>query len=86
VLPVGGIKEKFLAARRAGVQTVILPAENRQNVEEDLTPEMTEGVDIHFASHIEDVLAVALPMLKAHPRPQTIPVVESGAGASIAAA
>ena len=44
VLPVGGIKEKFLAARRAGVETIILPAENRQNVEEDLTPEMMEGV------------------------------------------
>ena len=45
VLPVGGIKEKFLAARRAGVQTIILPAENRQNVEEDLTPEMMDGCD-----------------------------------------
>jgi ATP-dependent Lon protease len=65
VLPVGGIKEKFLAARRAGIQTVILPAENRQNVEEDLTPAMTEGVSIHYAEHIEDVLAVALPLLKA---------------------
>jgi ATP-dependent Lon protease len=76
VLPVGGIKEKFLAARRAGVQTVILPAENRQNVEEDLTPEMMQGVDVHFASHIEDVLAVALPMLKAHT--QALPIAESG--------
>ena len=64
VLPVGGIKEKFLAAKRAGVTTVILPAENRQNVEEDLTPELTEGVAIHYASRIEDVLAVALPLLK----------------------
>ncbi len=63
VLPVGGIKEKFLAARRAGVETIILPAENRQNVEEDLTPEMMEGVTVHYASHIEDVLAVALPSL-----------------------
>jgi ATP-dependent Lon protease len=67
VLPVGGIKEKFLAARRAGVQTIILPADNRQDVEEDLTPELTEGVTIHYASRIEDVLAVALPLLKARP-------------------
>jgi ATP-dependent Lon protease len=67
VLPVGGIKEKFLAARRAGVQTVVLPAENRQDVEEDLTPELIDGVTIHYASRIEDVLAVALPLL--NPRP-----------------
>lgn len=67
VLPVGGIKEKFLAARRAGIQTIILPAENRQDVEEDLTPELMGGVEVHYASRIEDVLAVALPQLKALP-------------------
>jgi ATP-dependent Lon protease len=61
VLPVGGIKEKFLAAKRAGVQDVILPAENRQSVEEDLTADQIENVRIHYASRIEDVLAVALP-------------------------
>ncbi len=70
VLPVGGIKEKFLAARRAGVETIILPAENRQNVEEDLTPEMMEGVKVHYASRIEDVLDVALPLMKARPDKQ----------------
>jgi ATP-dependent Lon protease len=64
VLPVGGIKEKFLAARRAGIETIILPAENRQDVEEDLTPDLTAGVAIHYASRIEDVLRVALPDLK----------------------
>jgi ATP-dependent Lon protease len=70
VLPVGGIKEKFLAARRAGVQHIILPAENRQNVEEDLTPEMMEGVTVHYASQIDDVLQVALPMMSVHHRVQ----------------
>jgi ATP-dependent Lon protease len=63
VLPVGGIKEKFLAAKRAGVATIILPAENRLNVEEDLTPEQIAGVEIHYASRIEDVLAVTLPQI-----------------------
>jgi ATP-dependent Lon protease len=81
VLPVGGIKEKFLAARRAGVETIILPAENRQNVEEDLTPQMMEGVTVHYASRIEDVLKVALPLLNA--RPDTQPVAAEVAGRSV---
>ncbi|SNS38624.1 ATP-dependent Lon protease [Granulicella rosea] len=61
VLPVGGIKEKFLAAKRAGVRDVILPVDCKQQVDEDLTPEQTAGIAIHYATHIEDVLAVALP-------------------------
>ena len=61
VLPVGGIKEKFLAAKRAGVRDVILPTDCKQQVDEDLTPDQIAGVTIHYASRIEDVLAVALP-------------------------
>ncbi len=61
VLPVGGIKEKFLAAKRAGVRDVILPIDVKANVEEDLMPDQTEGMTIHYASRIEDVLNIALP-------------------------
>jgi len=61
VLPVGGVKEKFLAAKRAGVRDVILPVDVKANVEEDLTSEQVDGVTIHYASRIEDVLEIALP-------------------------
>jgi ATP-dependent Lon protease len=61
VLPVGGIKEKFLAAKRAGVRDVILPTDCKQQVDEDLAPDQIEGVTIHYAARIEEVLAVALP-------------------------
>ncbi len=64
VLPIGGVKEKFLAAKRAGVRDIIFPAENRVNVEEDLTPEQLEGVTIHYVSTIEEVLEIALPTSK----------------------
>jgi ATP-dependent Lon protease len=61
VLPVGGIKEKVLAAKRAGVTTVILPAENRMNLEEDLTPEQRENLDVHYVKTIDEALRVSLP-------------------------
>ena len=61
VLPIGGIKEKVLAAKRIGIDTVLLPAENRQNVEEDLKPEQLAGVELHYVRNMEEVLALALP-------------------------
>jgi ATP-dependent Lon protease len=61
VLPVGGIKEKVLAAKRAGVHDVILPADNKTNVEEDLTPEQLLGLTTHYVKTIEEVLEFALP-------------------------
>ena len=61
VLPVGGIKEKVLAAKRAGVHDVILPAENKTNVDEDLTPEQLHGLTPHYVKSIDEVLEIALP-------------------------
>src|SRR4051795_4024563 len=61
VLPIGGIKEKVLAAKRAGVKDIVLPADNKQNVEEDLTPEQLEGVSVHYVKAISEVLDIALP-------------------------
>jgi len=61
VLPVGGIKEKVLAAKRAGVRDVLLPAENKMNVDEDLTPEQLEHLAVHYVKTIDEVLEIALP-------------------------
>jgi len=61
VLPIGGVKEKVLAAKRAGVVDIILPADNETNVKEDLTSEQTENVRIHYVKMIPEVLELALP-------------------------
>ena len=60
VLPVGGIKEKVLAAKRAGVKEVILPKQNEKNVKEDLGEELLKGLTIHLVSTIDEVLLLAL--------------------------
>ena len=60
VLPVGGIKEKVLAARRAGVREVILPRQNEKNVMEDLNDELRADMTIHLVSEIPEVLLLAL--------------------------
>ena len=60
VLPVGGIKEKVLAARRHGIVEVVLPRQNDKNIKEDLTEELRRDLTIHLVSEIEEVLAIAL--------------------------
>ena len=73
VLPVGGIKEKVLAAKRAGVRDVILPAENKMNVEEDLTPEQLENLTVHYVKTIDEALQVSLPQVAKSPAAKIIP-------------
>jgi len=59
VLPVGGIKEKILAAHRSGLKTVILPARNKEDLE-DLPEEVRKSMNFVFAERVEDVLEAAL--------------------------
>lgn len=59
VLPVGGIKEKILAARRAGIREIILCDENRRNIE-DVKPEYLTGLTFHYVKTIDEVISIAL--------------------------
>jgi ATP-dependent Lon protease len=60
VLPVGGIKEKVLAARRVGIREVILPRQNEKNVNEDLTEELRKELTVHYVTSVDEVLLLAL--------------------------
>jgi ATP-dependent Lon protease len=60
VLPVGGIKEKILAARRAGVKTVILPKENEKNLE-DIPDYIKKEMKLVLVEHIQEVFDLTLP-------------------------
>jgi ATP-dependent Lon protease len=60
VLPVGGIKEKVLAAHRAGIRTVVLPKRNEKNLLEDVPPAVREVMTVRLAESVEDVLEAAL--------------------------
>jgi ATP-dependent Lon protease len=60
VLPVGGIKEKVLAARRLGVFKVILPKQNEKDVNEDLSEDLRREITVHYVSTIDEVLELAL--------------------------
>jgi ATP-dependent Lon protease len=62
VLPIGGIKEKVLAARRAGIRTVIMPKANQKDLR-DLPEEVRKEMEFIFAQRVEDVLRAAIPQL-----------------------
>ena len=59
VLPVGGIREKILAAKRAGIKTIILCCENKKDVEE-VKKEYLKGLKFHYVDHISEVIKLAL--------------------------
>ena len=64
VLPVGGVKEKVLAAHRAGIRTVVLPQDNKKDLEE-IPPHVQRDLAFRFAEYMDEVLAIAL-----HDRPR----------------
>jgi ATP-dependent Lon protease len=59
VLPIGGVKEKLLGAYRAGIKTIVMPADNEADLE-DLPAEVMQALDIHPVATIDEALAVAL--------------------------
>jgi ATP-dependent Lon protease len=60
VLPVGGIKEKVLAARRSGVKTIVMPKENAVQVKEDLKREQLGDLEIHYVENVDQVISLVL--------------------------
>ncbi|PKI84341.1 endopeptidase La [Malassezia vespertilionis] len=59
VLPVGGLKEKLLAAHRAGITKVILPAQNRPSVEADVPKSVLDDIDVHYVTNIWSAVEIA---------------------------
>ena len=59
VLPIGGLKEKILAARRAGITTVVIPRLNRKELDE-IQPTLRRGIEVHLVDSVEEVLKLAL--------------------------
>ena len=71
VLPIGGLKEKALAAQRGGIRTVIAPALNEQDADE-IPEHLRKDLEFVFVSTVEDALEVALQRRPARPRPRAL--------------
>ena len=76
VLPVGGVKDKILAATRAGITRIILPAENERDLEE-IPADVREKMEFHLVESMDDVIPVALdgtivPLVKPTPEPEKV--------------
>ena len=59
VLPIGGLKEKILAAHRAGIKTVLIPKDNEKDIKE-IPPKILKSVDLVLVEHMDEVLRKAL--------------------------
>jgi ATP-dependent Lon protease len=86
VLPIGGVKEKVLAAKRAGIKTIILPDRNRKDLEEDVQPELRAGMNFFFAKTVTDVLDNALEPAQKEKRIKVTRADKNGAASEKAAA
>ncbi len=80
VLPIGGLKEKALAALRAGIKTILVPAKNQKEISE-IPPKVRRKLDIRFVSHVDEVLEVAL---TGKPKKKRAPAKKAKAKASAA--
>ncbi len=72
VMEIGGVKEKVIAAHRAGIKRVILPKENRKDLVEDVPLSVRQDLEFHFVSHLDDVLKLGL-RFSIPPRPRHSP-------------
>jgi ATP-dependent Lon protease len=71
VLPIGGVKEKVLAAHRAGVKTILVPKDNEKDLA-DIPKNVLDTLDVHLVSQMDDVLKIALerPLTPLPPSPE----------------
>jgi ATP-dependent Lon protease len=79
VFPIGGVKEKVLAAHRAGIRRIILPSRNEADVD-DIPEDVRNDLQIVFVSGIAEVLDAALEVLVANPPPSPAAIIDAGRG------